>query len=113
MARDGRLTVQYPSTRGSSVTQEVYLDAKADPARITFKQCDPMCLPAGLSGMGRAIFLCCFFYGDLCVKDVRLLYVAPNVISVKSSTAFCSTRFLFGVHLSVVELVLTACSVSP
>lgn len=54
MARDGRLVVRYPSTRASSVAQEVSLDPEADPSRITFKQCDPMCLSAGLAGKGCA-----------------------------------------------------------
>lgn len=50
MARDGKLVVEYPSTRGSSQAQEVAIDADANPERVTFKQCDPMCLPAGLAG---------------------------------------------------------------
>lgn len=50
MARDGMLMVHCPSIRGSSAKQEVYLDSEANPSRITFRQCDPMCLPAGLAG---------------------------------------------------------------
>ena len=50
MAKDGMLVVKCPSTRGSSQAQEVSLDADANPERVTFRQCDPMCLPAGLAG---------------------------------------------------------------
>ena len=50
MARDGMLVVECPSTRGSSQAQEVNIDADANPKRVTFRQCDPMCLPAGLAG---------------------------------------------------------------
>lgn len=50
MARDGKLPVKCPSTRGSNVTQEVVLDSGVKPGRIIFRQCDPMCLPSGLAG---------------------------------------------------------------
>lgn len=50
MARESRLTVPYPSGGARSVAREVSLDGEANPERITFKQCDPMCLPAGLAG---------------------------------------------------------------
>ena len=50
MAEDGMLVVECPSTRGSSQAQEVTLDAESNPERVTFRQCDPMCLPAGLAG---------------------------------------------------------------
>ena len=50
LARDGMLVVECPSTRGSSRAQEVTLDADANPQRVTFRHCDPMCLPAGLAG---------------------------------------------------------------
>lgn len=50
MARESRLTVAYPSGGARSVAREVSLDGEANPERITFKQCDPMCLPAGLAG---------------------------------------------------------------
>lgn len=50
IARDGGLVVECPSTRGSSQAQEVALDADANPERVTFRQCDPMNLPAGLAG---------------------------------------------------------------
>lgn len=50
LARDGKLIVDCPTTRGSSVTQVVHLDADADPTQIVFQQCNPMCLPAALAG---------------------------------------------------------------
>eukprot|EP00904_Undaria_pinnatifida_P002064 jgi/Undpi1/11859/HiC_scaffold_4.g01558.m1 len=55
MARDGMLVVECPSTRGSSQAQEVSLAADANPERVTFRQCDPMCLPAGLAGLDAAL----------------------------------------------------------
>lgn len=57
MARDGRLVIACPSNSGASVTQEVTMDANANPDRITFKQCDPMCLPAGLAGEFSVCFM--------------------------------------------------------
>lgn len=50
MARDEPLMVHSPSVRGTTIEQEVRLDAEANPSRITFRQCDPMCLPASLAG---------------------------------------------------------------
>ena len=50
MAKYGMLTVECPLSRGSSMTQEVTLDTGVESTRITFRQCDPMCLPAGLAG---------------------------------------------------------------
>ncbi|CAM9235555.1 unnamed protein product [Scytosiphon promiscuus] len=55
MARDGKLTVDCPSMGGSSFAQLVTLSPEANPERITFKQCDPMCLPAGLAGLDAAL----------------------------------------------------------
>lgn len=50
LAQGGILEVQIPSIRGTTVIQEARIDANANPSRITFRQCDPMCLPAGLAG---------------------------------------------------------------
>ncbi|CAN0332739.1 unnamed protein product, partial [Ectocarpus fasciculatus] len=55
MARESGLTVAYPSGGARSVAREVSLDGEANPERITFKQCDPMCLPAGLAGLDAAL----------------------------------------------------------
>ncbi|CAN0182009.1 unnamed protein product [Ectocarpus sp. 6 AP-2014] len=55
MAMESRLTVAYPSGGARSVAREVSLDGEANPDRITFKQCDPMCLPAGLAGLDAAL----------------------------------------------------------
>lgn len=44
------LVIPSPSAGGSSVTQRVSLGHEANPERIAFKQCDPMCLPAGMAG---------------------------------------------------------------
>lgn len=50
LGREGSLQMTIPSVEGSSVTQRVSLSPAANPERINFKQCDPMCLPAGLAG---------------------------------------------------------------
>lgn len=67
LGKDGVLVVECPSTRASNRSQEVILDADANPQRVTFRQCDPMCLPAGLAGE-RAVFA---------VAVVRFLYFLP------------------------------------
>ncbi|CAM9549566.1 unnamed protein product [Hapterophycus canaliculatus] len=55
MAREGKLAVDCPSIGGSTFAQLVTLSPEAKPERITFKQCDPMCLPAGLAGLDAAL----------------------------------------------------------
>lgn len=52
LGRAGSLEVTVPSVGGSSVAQRVSLGPGVNPERINFKQCDPMCLPAGLAGEG-------------------------------------------------------------
>lgn len=52
LGRTGSLKVVIPSAGGSSVIQQVSLSPEANPGRISFKQCDPMCLPAGMAGEG-------------------------------------------------------------
>lgn len=61
LAQGGLLKVQVPSIRGTTVTHEARVDADANPSRITFRQCDPMCLPAGLAGE-------IFVYAYLCSR---------------------------------------------
>ena len=60
------LVVECPSTRGSSQAQEVSLTADANPERVTFRQCDPMCLPAGLAGERSVLELTCFARFSFC-----------------------------------------------
>eukprot|EP00752_Nemacystus_decipiens_P010073 g8977.t1 len=55
LGKERSLEVTIPSVGGSSVTQRVFLSPTADPQRINFKQCDPMCLPAGLAGLDAAL----------------------------------------------------------
>eukprot|EP00903_Cladosiphon_okamuranus_P011249 g10612.t2 len=55
LGREGSLEVTVPSVGGYSVTQRVSLSPAANPHRIDFKQCDPMCLPAGLAGLDAAL----------------------------------------------------------
>lgn len=50
LGRAGSLETAIPSTGGSTVTEKVSLNPEANPGRVTFKQCDPMCLPAGMAG---------------------------------------------------------------
>lgn len=50
LGRSGRLEMAFPSAGGSSVARRLSLNPEANPGRITFKQCDPMCLPAGMAG---------------------------------------------------------------
>lgn len=68
MARKGRLDVASPSVGSSTFTQEVSLSEDANPSRIIFKQCDPMCLPAGLTGESLVLFS-----GFVCVDYVCII----------------------------------------
>lgn len=50
LARGMAVEVKSPSIRGTAIEHKVSIDADANPSRISFRQCDPMCLPASLAG---------------------------------------------------------------
>ncbi|CAM9128118.1 unnamed protein product [Sphacelaria rigidula] len=51
LARGMAVEVKSPSIRGTAIEHKVSIDADANPSRISFRQCDPMCLPASLAGV--------------------------------------------------------------
>lgn len=70
MAKERKLAVECPSIGGSTSTQLVTLSPEANPERITFKQCDPMCLPAGLAGEEVSVkFFLSGVIGQVCCGD--------------------------------------------